>query len=85
MDARTRWIIGVLVAVVIGLGVGLIIVAGDNSKEITATVPVQPVTPQTQATPGTTQSTLSAPINPSGGTSVPNPGTGTSPGSTGGL
>jgi hypothetical protein len=33
MDTRTRWIIGLLLALVIGLGVALIIVAGDDSDD----------------------------------------------------
>jgi hypothetical protein len=32
VDARARWIIGLLLALVIGLGVALVIVAGDDSK-----------------------------------------------------
>ena len=31
MDTRTRWIVGILIALVIGLGVALIIVAADDS------------------------------------------------------
>jgi hypothetical protein len=33
MDTRTRWIVGILLALVIGLGVGLVIVAGDDSDD----------------------------------------------------
>jgi hypothetical protein len=35
VDTRTRWIVGILLALVIGLGVGLVIVAGDDSEDST--------------------------------------------------
>ncbi len=34
MDTRTRWIVGILIALVIGLGVALIIVAADDSGRL---------------------------------------------------
>ncbi len=40
MDTRTRWIVGILLALVIGLGVGLVIIAGDDSEDST-TVTIQ--------------------------------------------
>jgi hypothetical protein len=86
VDARARWIIGLLLALVIGLGVALVIVAGDdsNDSEPTATAP-NPATekltePTTSATPTTT-----TPTGPTGGTPAPGDTTTTTPDGQGGL
>lgn len=85
MDTRTRWIIGILLALVIGLAVALIIVAGDDSDDsgparTTANPATEKLTePTTTAAPTTTTATT-----PSGGTPVPG-GTSTAPGGQGGL
>jgi hypothetical protein len=64
MDTRTRWTVGILVALVIGLGVGLIIVAADESNDI-ETVTVQSATETTESTthpePTTTEDTGGTP------------------------
>jgi hypothetical protein len=84
MDTRTRWTIGILVALVIGLGVGLIIVAADNSDE------PDTVTVRTTPTESTETGTESAPTTTSedtGGTPAPtitDEGV-TTPGGQGGL
>jgi hypothetical protein len=85
MDARTRWIIGILLALLIGLGVALIIVAADDSddSEPARTTP-NPATeeltePTTTAAPTTSTSTA-----PTGGAPVPG-GTTTAPNGQGGL
>jgi hypothetical protein len=67
MDTRTRWIIGLLLALVIGLGVGLIIVAGDDSEE-SPTVTVQPTTESTRSE---ATETLQTEPPSSGGTPAP--------------
>jgi hypothetical protein len=58
MDTRTRWTIGILVALVIGLGVGLIIVAADDSGDTDAftvrTAPTEPTETGTGSVPTTT-------------------------------
>jgi hypothetical protein len=59
-DTRTRWLIGVLVALVVGLGVGLLIVAGDDSQdETTVTVESTEEDETTEAT--TTEETETVP------------------------
>jgi hypothetical protein len=64
MDTRTRWTVGILVALVIGLGIGLIIVAADESND-TETVTVQGTTETvetaTRAEPTTTEDTGGTP------------------------
>ena len=65
MNSRTRWIIGFLLALVIGLAVGLIIVAGDDSDDST-TVTVQSTTEPTNSETIETSET-------SGGTPAPGP------------
>ena len=64
MDTRTRWTVGILVALVIGLGVGLIIVAADESNDA-ETVTVRSSTEKTQSTtrpePTTTEDTGGTP------------------------
>jgi hypothetical protein len=49
MDTRTRWTVGILVALVTGLGVGLVIIAADESND-TETVTVQSTTDATEST-----------------------------------
>ena len=86
MNTRTRWIIGLLLALVIGLGVALVIVAGDDSgdSEPSVTAP-NPATekltePTTTATPDTTTTT-----GTTGGTPVPGGTTTITPDGQGGL
>jgi hypothetical protein len=81
MTARIRWTIGLLLALVIGLAVGLVIVAGDESEETTVTVPGTVDTPETEATQAPPTETETGPE--SGG--VPSPDTGTAPDGSGGL
>jgi hypothetical protein len=81
MTARIRWTIGLLLALVIGLAVGLVIVTGDESEETTVTVPGTVDTPQTEATQAPPTETETSPE--SGG--VPSPDTGTAPDGSGGL
>jgi hypothetical protein len=83
VDTRTRWVVGILIVLVVGLGVALIVVAGDNSKNNgTTTSPptLSTATQRTQTQSTTTQSTTTT--VPNGGTGVP---TSTAPGGTGGL
>ena len=51
MSTNARWIIGLLLALVIGLGVGLVIVAGDNSEGESTT---ETITGETTVAPTTT-------------------------------
>jgi hypothetical protein len=83
MSTNAKWIIGLLVAIVIGLVVGLVIVAGDDSDdngtttEPTLTTEVEP----TETEPTITEPTTTAPPTetevpldgnePSGGTPGP--------------
>ncbi|MGH2983855.1 MAG: hypothetical protein ACRDK5_06340 [Solirubrobacterales bacterium] len=71
MDTRTRWIIGLLLALVIGLAVGLVIVAGDESDD--ATVTLQPTSETTESETTETETTETTPTNTSGGTPAPSP------------
>jgi hypothetical protein len=86
MDARARWIIGLLLALVIGLGVALVIVAGDDSEDsepaVTAPNPATEklTEPTTTAAPTATTTT-----GTTGGTPVPGGTTTVSPGGQGGL
>ena len=88
MDARARWIIGLLLALVIGLGVALVIVAGDDSEDsgpaVTAPNPATEklTEPTTTAAPTTT---TPAPTGTTGGTPVPGATTKTAPDGQGGL
>jgi hypothetical protein len=86
VNTRARWTIGILVALVIGLALGLIIVAGDDSNDSdTNSISLestQTSVPQTSVQT-TTQQTISTTTNQSGGTPVPG-GTSTTGGS-GGL
>jgi hypothetical protein len=86
VSTRARWTIGILVAVVIGLAVGLIIVIGDDSNDNASnTITVQSVTVPTTTGATTSQTTTSATTQTNGGTPVPSPGTTTTPGGSGGL
>jgi hypothetical protein len=84
VNSRSRWIIGILIALVIGLAVGLIIVIGDDSSDNGTTVTLPTVSSATQTQATTTQSTTTTQTVPNGGTGVPS-STSTSPGGTGGL
>ncbi len=89
MNTRARWTIGILVALVIGLAVGLIIIAADNNNNnndhSTTTQSTDSTTTPTKPLTTTSQTTTSIPTQTNGGTSVPNPGRSTTPGGTGGL
>jgi hypothetical protein len=86
VDARTRWTIGILVALVIGLGVALIIVAADDSGDSGRGAPATTPRTATLAEPTTTSGTTtsSTTTTPNGGTGVPG-GTTTPGGGSGGL
>jgi hypothetical protein len=85
VDTRTRWIIGILLALVIGLAVGLIIVAADNSKTTTMTVPLETTSTPTRSTTTETTTTETA-TAPNGGVTIPSPNDATTPGGgSGGL
>jgi hypothetical protein len=77
MDTRTRWIIGLLLALVIGLAVGLIIVAGDDPDEepaVTVQSATEPTeTEPTETEPIETEATETTPTGTSGGTPAPGP------------
>jgi hypothetical protein len=86
VNARARWTIGILLALVVGLAVGLVIVAGDDSNDSdTNSISLEstPTTVPQSTVQTTTQGTISTTTNPSGGTPVP--GGTTSPGGSGGL
>jgi hypothetical protein len=86
VNPRARWTIGILVALVIGLAVGLIIVIGDDGNDASTTVPVESISTPTTAPTTTSQTTTqSTTTNQSGGTPVPGGTTKTTPGGTGGL
>jgi hypothetical protein len=86
VDSRTRWIIGLLLALVIALGVALVIVAGDDSEDsepaVTAPNPATEklTEPTTTAAPATTTTT-----GTTGGTPVPGGTTTGTPDGQGGL
>ncbi len=82
MDTRTRWIVGILLALVIGLGVGLVIVAGDDSEE-TETVTVRTI--PTERTEGTTRSIPTSTEDTGGTPAPPTTSPGTTIGGQGGL
>lgn len=88
MDTRTRWIVGILIALVIGLGVALIIVAADDSGDSggpTATIgPATEKLTEPTTTSAPTTSTTSTATTPNGGTGVPG-GTTTPGGGSSGL
>jgi beta-lactamase regulating signal transducer with metallopeptidase domain len=88
VDNRTRWIIGLLLVLVIGLGVALIIVAADDSNDSgisdTASPATEKLTEPTSSTAPTTSTTPTTTTTPNGGTGVPG-GTTTPGGGSGGL
>ena len=88
MDPRTRWVVGLLICLVIGLGIALIIVAGDDSNDSngsgSARTAPNPATERLTEPTGTTAPPATSTTTPSGGTPVPG-GTTTSPGGEGGL
>ena len=67
MNSRTRWIVGLLLALVIGLAVGLVIVAGDDSED-SATVTVESTSESTRSEATETETTETS---TSGGTLAP--------------
>jgi hypothetical protein len=87
VNTRTRWIIGLLLAAVIGLGVALVIVAADDSGDSGPGTTTSPATetltePTTTSAPRT--SSTGTATTPNGGTGVP--GVTTTPGGgSGGL
>lgn len=83
MDTRTRWIVGILIALVIGLGVALIIVAADDSGDSGSPGMTTSPATETLTEPTTTSAPTTSTTSPSGGTSVP--GTTTAPNGQGGL
>jgi hypothetical protein len=86
VDTRTRWIVGLLICLVIGLGIALIIVAGDDSNDDGGpATSANPATEKlTEPDSTTAPTTTSATTTPNGGTPVPG-GTTSSPSGTGGL
>ena len=72
MNSRTRWIIGLLLALVIGLAVGLIIVAADDSDDSTP-VTLEPTTESTRPEATETIETETTETSTSGGTPAPSP------------
>lgn len=87
MDTRTRWIVGILAALVIGLGVALIIVSADDSNDSGATGTTESPRTATLSEPTTTSpltTTSSTTTTPNGGTGIPG-GTTTPGGGSGGL
>ena len=87
MDARARWIIGLLIALVLGLGVALIIVAGDDSEdsEPAVTAPNPATEKLTEPTTIAAPTTTTTPTGTTGGTPVPGATTKTTPDGQGGL
>jgi hypothetical protein len=78
VGTNAKWIIGLLVAVVIGLAAGLIIVAGDaadDDEPDTVTVPSVPRTVPTQPPPTETQEPA-PPTETGGGQDDAGPGNG---------
>jgi hypothetical protein len=70
MDSRTRWIIGLLLALVIGLAVGLVIVAADDSDDGT-TITLESTTEPTRSEATETIETETTETSTSGGTPAP--------------
>jgi hypothetical protein len=85
VDTRTRWVVGLLICLVIGLGIALIIVAGDDSDDSgSAGTAPNPATERLTEPTGTTAPPATSTTTPSGGSPVPG-GTTTSPNGEGGL
>jgi hypothetical protein len=85
VDTRTRWIVGLLLTLVIGLGVALVIVAADDSGEPAVTTVTTSTGPVTETEPTTTAApTTPTETGPTGGTPAPG-GTTTAPDGQGGL
>ena len=88
MATRTRWIVGLLICLVIGLGIALIIVAGDDSNDSDGSAgtrsTVNPATERLTEPTTTTPPVTSSTTTPSGGTPVPG-GTTSAPNGQGGL
>lgn len=80
MTTNARWIVGLLLALVIGLGVALLIVAGDDSDDSSSTVTesatqgiLTGVTEQTQTTETTETTETQPPLTDSGSGGVSPP------------
>ena len=78
MSTNARWMVGLLLVLVIGLGVALLIVAADDSDDGGGETTVETVTGETTEAPTTTEvptvtETLTTPTTPdgSGGISAP--------------
>ena len=86
MDTRTRWIVGILIVLVMGLGFALIFGAADDWSDSGTTVTLQSTTKSTRSTtiPETTTSGTTTSSPPTGGTGVPG-GTTAPGGGSGGL
>jgi hypothetical protein len=86
VDARTRWIVGLLICLVIGLGIALIIVAGDDSNDNAgpATTPNPATERLTEPESTTAPTTTSGTTTSNGGTPAPGDTT-SSPDGQGGL
>ncbi len=79
MNSKARWTIGSLLALVIGLGVGIAVIAGDDSGDEPDTVTVSTDEPtETEATEPETTPTETQPSD--GGQTAP-----AEPGGSGGL
>jgi hypothetical protein len=84
VDTRTRWIVGLLLALVIGLGVALIIVAADDSGDSGPAGTTSSPATERLTEPTTTVAPTSSATTPNGGTPVPG-GTSTPGGGSSGL
>jgi hypothetical protein len=85
VDTRSRWIIGLLLALVIGLAVALIIVAaGDSDNSGNGGTTANPAT-EKLTEPTTTSAPTTSTTTPSGGTPVPGGTTSAPGGGSGGL
>ena len=81
MSTNARWIVGLLLVCVIGLGVALLIVAGDNGDDGGGETSVETVTGETTEAPATTEvptaietlTTPTTPTAPDGSGGVPAP------------
>jgi hypothetical protein len=85
VDARTRWIVGLLLTLVIGLGVALVIVAGDDSEDSGERVTTEGPRTATLIEPTTTAAPSTTTTGTTGGTPVPGGTTTTTPDGQGGL